>query len=76
VTTTVLPEGRHVEQVMGLPVTLALRGRHARGPRAEDAWARVLAVLRRADEVFSTYRADSAVSRLDAGTTTLADCPP
>lgn len=69
-------EARYVEQVMGLPVTLALRGRHARGDRAERAWAQALAVLRRADEVFSTYRAESAVSRLDAGTTTLADCPP
>lgn len=32
--------------------------------------------LRRVDEVFSTYRADSAVSRLGRGEIDLADCPP
>lgn len=32
--------------------------------------------LRRVDEVFSTYRADSVVSRLGRGEIDLADCPP
>ncbi|MFD5319920.1 FAD:protein FMN transferase [Streptomyces sp. NPDC127098] len=32
--------------------------------------------LHRVDAVFSTYREDSAVSRLARGETTLADCPP
>lgn len=67
---------RRVEQVMGLPVSVALRGRHAGGSRAEAAWAAVLADLREVDRVFSTYRSDSAISRLDRGETTLDRCPP
>jgi FAD:protein FMN transferase len=66
---------RHVEQVMGLPVTLALRGRHVDDEPARQAWAAVLAELRHADRVFSTYRSDSAVSRVNAGELTLAECP-
>ncbi len=66
---------RRVEQVMGLPVSLALRGRHAGGPRAERAWETVVAELREVDRVFSTYRADSFVSRLGRGEIGLADCP-
>jgi thiamine biosynthesis lipoprotein len=61
---------------MGMPVSLALRGRHATGPRADAAWAAALAVLREVDAVFSTHRPDSAVSRLGRGEIGLADCPP
>ena len=61
---------------MGLPFSLALRGRHAADARGADAWDAALAVLREADRVFSTYRADSAISRLGRGEITLADCPP
>jgi len=64
-----------VVQVMGLPVSLALRGRHAGGPTAEAAWADATASLREADRVFSTYRDDSFVSRLGRGELRLADCP-
>ena len=67
---------RYVEHVMGMPVSLALRGLHARGPRADRAWAAVVADLREADRVFSTYRDDSCVSRLARGEIALADCPP
>ena len=52
---------------MGLPVSLALRGRHADGGRADDAWGRVVAYLRETDRVFSTYRPDSLISRLGRG---------
>jgi thiamine biosynthesis lipoprotein len=61
---------------MGMPISLALRGRHADDGGARDAWAAVLASLRAADRVFSTYRADSAVSRLRRGEIGLEDCPP
>ena len=61
---------------MGLPVSLALRGRHTGDPRADDAWARALAVLHEVDRVFSTYRPDSFISRLDRGELGLGDCPP
>jgi thiamine biosynthesis lipoprotein len=61
---------------MGMPISLALRGRHADDAPARDAWAEVMADLREVDRVFSTYRADSYVSRLGRGEITVADCPP
>jgi FAD:protein FMN transferase len=67
---------RYVEHVMGMPVSLALRGRHLDDTQARDAWAEVMADLREVDRVFSTYREDSFVSRLDRGEVTLAECPP
>lgn len=66
---------RFVEHVMGLPISLALRGRHAADARGAAAWAAALDVLREADRVFSTYRADSVISRLGRGEVTLAGCP-
>ena len=74
--TAELPTHREVEQVMGLPVSLALRGRYAGTARGDAAWQEALAVLRRADEVFSTWRSDSLVSRLGRGEVALSDCPP
>ncbi|MDO9454534.1 FAD:protein FMN transferase [Nocardioides sp.] len=67
---------RAVEQVMGLPISVALRGRHAGDRRGHDAWSAVVAELREVDRVFSTYRADSVVSRLDRGEMTPAAAPP
>lgn len=66
---------RRVEHVMGMPNSLALRGRHAQGPAADEAWAAVLASLRAADAMFSTYRADSVISRIRGGELDLADAP-
>jgi FAD:protein FMN transferase len=71
-----VPVHRKVEHVMGMPISLGLRGRHAADRYGEAAWARALAVLHEADRMFSTYRADSFVSRLDRGEITVADCPP
>jgi FAD:protein FMN transferase len=67
---------RRVAHVMGMPVSLALRGRHAGDLESEGAWAEAMATLRDVDRVFSTYRADSFVSRLDAGLLDVVDCPP
>jgi thiamine biosynthesis lipoprotein len=61
---------------MGMPVSLALRGRHASGPEADAAWDSALAELRRVDEVFSTWRQDSQVSRLGRGELTVDECVP
>jgi thiamine biosynthesis lipoprotein len=61
---------------MGMPISLALRGRHVDDRRAHDAWAEVVADLREVDRVFSTYRHESAISRLARGEITVADCPP
>ena len=70
------PAARYVEHVMGMPISLALRGRHADDEPARAAWAQVMASLREVDRVFSTYRADSAVSRLRRREIGLEDCPP
>ncbi|MBS2938625.1 FAD:protein FMN transferase [Nocardioides sp. J2M5] len=61
---------------MGMPISLALRGRHATTPAGERAWLEAVATLRNVDRVFSTYRADSHVSRLGRGEIGLAECPP
>ncbi|MFF0342564.1 FAD:protein FMN transferase [Kribbella sp. NPDC004875] len=67
---------RYVEHVMGMPISLALRGRHTDDEAAVRAWAAALDILRTADRVFSTYRPDSCISRLNRGELTVADCPP
>ena len=66
---------RFVEHVMGMPISLALRGRHAADDTGRAAWAAVMAELSEVDRVFSTYRADSAVSRLGRGEIGLDGCP-
>ncbi|WP_328291686.1 FAD:protein FMN transferase [Kineococcus sp. NBC_00420] len=67
---------RRVEQVMGFPVSLAIRGRHREDAAGRDAWDAVLASLRAAEAVFSHYRPQSWASRLGRGEVTVADCPP
>jgi len=66
---------RRVGHVMNLPVSLAIRGRHADDDQAGAAWTQVMATLREVDTVFSTYRPDSFVSRLGRGELTPDDCP-
>lgn len=72
----VLAPRRYVEQVMGLPFSLALRGRHTGDAAARMAWAAVVADLREADRVFSTWRPDSWVSRLAREEVEVEECPP
>jgi thiamine biosynthesis lipoprotein len=67
---------RYVEHVMGMPISLALRGRHTDDAVARRAWSDVMATLHEVDRVFSTYRPDSAVSRLGRGEIGLEECPP
>jgi thiamine biosynthesis lipoprotein len=69
------PVRRHVEHVMGMPISLALRGPHADEDLARSAWATAVATLRDVDRVFSTWRDDSVVSRLGRGELQLDDCP-
>jgi FAD:protein FMN transferase len=66
---------RRVAHVMGMPISLALRGLHVDDDRAETAWQDALAILRDADRVFSTYRHESVISRLQRGEIDLDDCP-
>jgi thiamine biosynthesis lipoprotein len=70
------PVVRRVEHLMGMPISLALRGRHADDAAGRDAWHAALAELRHVDEIFSTYRSDSVISRLGRGEILEADCPP
>jgi thiamine biosynthesis lipoprotein len=76
VTVAAQPVQRYVEQLMGMPVSLALRGRHTDDSPAHTAWQACVEELREVYRVFSTYRQDSVVSRLGAGELALADCPP
>ncbi len=62
-----------VEQIMGMPISLHVRGPAARGAGVAAAAALVFAELREVDALFSTYRPDSQVSRIDAGTLALSD---
>jgi thiamine biosynthesis lipoprotein len=66
---------RAVVHLMGMPVSLALRGRHVDDDLARVAWERCVAELTEVDLVFSTYREDSFVSRLGRGEIDLAACP-
>lgn len=76
VESAVVTIGRYVQQVMGMPISLALRGRHTDDGEALSAWADVVARLREIDLIFSTYRPGSCISRLGRGELTVADCPP
>ena len=66
---------RHVEQVMGMPVSLALRGRHADTTAGRQVWHAVIDQLQQVDRVFSTYREDSVINRLDRGELDIEQCP-
>ncbi|WP_308196019.1 FAD:protein FMN transferase [Nocardioides bruguierae] len=69
------PTWRANEQVMGMPISLALRGREAGTEAGHQAWREAVHELRWADQVFSTWKADSWISRLDRREVTLAECP-
>jgi thiamine biosynthesis lipoprotein len=63
------------EQIMGMPISVHLRGSAGTTPRqaAVDA---VFAELRSVDRIFSTYREDSDISQLDRGEVTAERCDP
>ncbi|MFF0222355.1 FAD:protein FMN transferase [Streptomyces sp. NPDC004629] len=65
---------RHAEEVMGTVFSFDVRGGEPDAVRA--ALDEAVAGLHRVDEVFSTYREDSQVSRLARGELALADCDP
>jgi thiamine biosynthesis lipoprotein len=64
-----------VAQVMGMPISV-----HVRSPRVcgdvEGRVEEVFAELRRADALFSTYRRDSEISRLNRREIAVGDCDP
>ena len=78
-TTTVTPAPPRrawVEHVMGMPISIHLRGESALTEAAEHAVAAAYGVLREMDRVFSTYRDDSDLLRLRREEVGLADVSP
>jgi len=71
-----MPQAAFVEQVMGLPVSFHVRGPRAREQGVTEAVAAALARLRADDAEFSTYRAGSAVIRIQHGLLSLDDASP
>ncbi|WP_407345574.1 FAD:protein FMN transferase [Pengzhenrongella phosphoraccumulans] len=65
-----------VEQIMGMPISVHVRGAGARGSEAAEAAAKLFADLREVDRIFSTYKDDSEISRLGRGELTLEQCDP
>lgn len=65
-----------VDHVMGMPISVHVRGARARGVEVEQAVGTLFDGLRDAEEVFSTYRPDSEISRLQRGELALANCRP
>ena len=65
-----------VEQIMGMPVSVHLRGAGSRSPEAEAAVQAGYDELRAIDVLFSPYRVDSEVSRIDAGALTEQEAHP
>ena len=76
-TTTPAPARRAwVEHVMGMPISIHLRGESAHTETAERAVAAAYAVLREMDRVFSPYRDDSDLLRLRREEVALTDVSP
>jgi len=70
------PRRAWVAHVMGLPVSVHVRGPDAHGPRPAEAVHALVEDLRGVDARFSPYRADSEVSRLARGELRAEDCSP
>ncbi len=61
-----------VEYAWGMPISLALRGRHTDDDQAAAAWAEVMSELRRMGSVFSAFRSHRVVG----GDINMTDWPP
>lgn len=71
-----VPRRSFVAQVMGMPVSVLVRGDDARTRRVAALVAALHDELREVDARFNTYRPDSEVSRLRRGALALADTHP
>lgn len=65
-----------VEQIMGMPISIHLRGGQVEGAKAQQAVAQAFGVLREMDQIFSTYRADSDLMRLRREEVPISGCSP
>jgi thiamine biosynthesis lipoprotein len=71
------PVTRRREHVMGTVVTIDIYSEQTTcGPEISVGLARARATLRQADAVFSTWKADSPMSRLRRGEISCAEAPP
>lgn len=71
-----LPRRAFVARVMGLPVSIHVRGPQARSPHVAAVVEQAFGALRRDDDLFSTWKPDSPVSRIRDGRDRLADAVP
>jgi thiamine biosynthesis lipoprotein len=69
------PRRTWVQQVMGMPVSVLARGPRLHAADVEDAVRRLYDELLEVDAVFSTYKEQSAVSRIRRGELTVRECP-
>lgn len=69
---------RHAEHVMGTVFSFAIAdaGQGTRRATIDEGLHAAIARLHRIDEIFSTYRDESDISRLARGQTTIEDCDP
>ena len=74
--TTRPPKRAWVEQIMGMPISIHLRGAQLDSAATAAAVARTFDDLRRVDDLFSTWKPGSQVSRLQRGELTLAAADP
>ncbi len=65
-----------VQQHMGMPMSIHLRGAALTGPEVEKAVEAAYRLLARMDEIFSIWKPDSQLSRLRRGELHLSDCDP
>lgn len=71
-----VPRQAFVAQVMGLPISVHVRGPHARTGQVARVVAEAFDALRADDQLFSTWNPDSPVSRIRRGQESLADAHP
>jgi FAD:protein FMN transferase len=74
--TTAVPQRAWVEQIMGLPISIHLRGDRLTDDDIDQRIAAVFAELRHVDAVLSPYRDDSDLSVWERGTLRLEDADP
>ncbi|HSK31904.1 MAG TPA: FAD:protein FMN transferase [Propionicimonas sp.] len=71
-----VPRRAFVAQIMGLPMSIHVRGPQALGPTVEAAVGAAFTALRADEAMFSTWQPDSPVSRIFDGRDRLVDAHP
>ncbi len=74
--TTDVPRRAFVQQIMGIPISVHVRGPAVHDAGVEGAVGQAYAALRADDDMFSTWKPDSPISRIADGRDRLEDAPP